>query len=82
MSEVLEDVVSLIGDGVSVLFDWFLDFFKGVFSGRSIANVGRSVIDIFLVGKFDFDLKSIFELLFGIVFIIFAFKMLVHIIRG
>ena len=82
MSDVVDSILSFLADSFTFLFDWFVDFFKDIFSGRSIVSVGRSILGIFIDFKIDFDLKSIFETLFGIVFIIFALKLIIHIIRG
>lgn len=84
--EVLQDAVELffsfLYDAASWLFDSFLNFFGDIFTGRSISSVGSSILNIFMHGTFDFNLISILETLFGIAFLIFFIKMIIHIVRG
>lgn len=82
MSDIVDSVLSFLSDSFFFIFDWVVDFFKDIFSGRSVISVGRSILNIFLDFKIDFDIKSLFETLFGIVFIIFALKLIVNLIRG
>lgn len=82
MSEILDTVLSFLSSSISDLIDWVLGFIGDIFTGRSLASLGNSVISIFTNGTFDFSLKSIIETLFGVAFVIFAIKLLVNIIRG
>lgn len=82
MSEVVESVLDLLGDSIKSLLEWFLDFFTDIFTGETIRSFGHSVLNLFINGSFDFSLKSLFELLFGVAFLIFAVKLIIHIIRG
>ena len=82
LGSIVDTVLTFLKDSISWLLDWFLDFFADIFTGRSIASVGSSVLNIFIHGTFDFSLKSVFELLFGVAFLILAIKILVNLIRG
>lgn len=82
MAETIQTIIEFLGSAIETLFDWFIGFFENFFTGRSFANVGRSIINIFLNGNIDFSLQSILELLFGVTFIIFAIKMIIHLVRG
>ena len=82
MAELLQSVIEFLADSISDLLEWFLGFFQDIFTGQTIIKFGRAVLGIFLNGSFDFGIKSLFELLFGVAFLIFAIKFLVSLIRG
>lgn len=82
MTEIFTDVVDWLGERIQDLFSWVIGFLSDIFTGEAIIKFGRALIGIFSNGSIDFDLKSLFELLFGIAFIIFAVKLIISIIRG
>lgn len=82
LHDAVELLFSFIYDAVSWLFDSFLNFFSDIFTGRSITSVGSSILNIFMHGTFEFNLISVLETLFGITFLIFFIKMIIHIVRG
>ncbi|MCR4795323.1 MAG: hypothetical protein K5898_09175 [Ruminococcus sp.] len=82
MTEIFSDVADFLGDAIQDLFSWVLGFLSDIFTGEALISFGRSIIGIFSNGSFDFSIKSLFELLFGVAFIIFAVKLIISIIRG
>lgn len=82
MTEIFSDVADFLGEAIQDLFSWVLGFLSDIFTGEALISFGRSVIGIFSNGSFDFSIKSLFELLFGVAFIIFAVKLIISIIRG
>ena len=82
LHDAVELLFSFIYEAASWLFDSFLNFFSDIFTGRSITSVGSSILNIFMHGMFEFNLISVLETLFGITFLIFFIKMIIHIVRG
>jgi hypothetical protein len=82
MTEIFSDVADWLGEAIQDLFSWVLGFLSDIFTGEALVSFGRSCLGIFLNGTFDFNIKSLFELLFGIAFIFFAVKLIISIIRG
>lgn len=82
MTEIFTEVADWLAEAIQELYSWVLGFLYDIFTGETIVKFGRALINLFTGGSFDFGLKSLFEMLFGIAFLIFALKLIISIIRG